>query len=78
VNRAQSEVVSTRIDLKGWPMAGKPVQIYELTGKDWDASNSYGSSSNVNIEHRAVEPAHAQFSYTFPAHSVTVLEFSNQ
>jgi hypothetical protein len=39
------------------------------------AFNAYGSSENVNISHRTEEATQAGFSYLFPPHSVTVLEF---
>lgn len=78
VNRAQNEAVSTQINLKGWQLAGKRAQVYELAGKSWDAFNPYGSIANVSLEHRTVEVTQVPFSYLFPAHSVTVLELSNQ
>jgi len=78
VNRAQNETVATKIDLKGWQMAAKPVQIYELNGKNWDSFNPYGNTDNVNITQRAVTGTQAPLSYLFPAHSVTVLEFTRQ
>jgi len=74
VNSAQNEAVSTGIHLQNWQPAGTPVQVYELNGKSWDAFNPYGSADNVNITHRALEVGQAAFSYSFPAHSVTVLE----
>jgi len=76
VNSAQNEAVSAQIHLAGWQPAGTPVQVYELNGKSWDAFNSYGSADNVNIVPRALEVGQAAFAYTFPAHSVTVLELS--
>jgi alpha-N-arabinofuranosidase len=75
VNRAQSEAVSANINLKEWQQTGTKIQVYELAGKSWDAFNPYGSTENVNIVHHTVEIVRAPFSYKFPAHSVTILEF---
>jgi alpha-L-arabinofuranosidase len=74
VNPEQNEAVSAEIHLKNWQPTGTQAQVYELNGKSWDAFNPYGSADNVNISHRELNVGQAAFSYSFPAHSVTVLE----
>lgn len=74
VNRSQDKPVSTRIHLTGWRPIDDQAKAYILTSKSWDSFNLYGSTANVNIQQRTLEIQHAAFSYSFPAHSVTVLE----
>ena len=78
VNRSQKEAITTKIYLKRWKPTGNKVDVYELNGKSWDAFNAYGNTDSVNIAHHAVEETQTPMSYEFPAHSVTVLELSNQ
>jgi alpha-N-arabinofuranosidase len=78
VNRALKEGVSAQINLKGWRLSGNPAQVFELDGKTWDAFNPYGNPGNVTISHRTAEASQAGFSYLFPPHSVTVLEFGRR
>jgi len=77
VNRAESKDVSAKIQLRGWkPAAGTPARAFEINGKDKVAANPFGSSENVHIREKTTRVAGPSFSYTFPAHSVTVLELS--
>lgn len=66
-----------REPLKSWrPQSGTVARVWELNGKDKVVANPYGSSDNVNIRERQVPLEGLPLSYRFPAHSVTVLEFS--
>lgn len=74
VNRSQDKAVSTNVHLSHWRLAGGRADVYELNGTNWDASNPYGSTANVNIRQHAFEISQPSFPYRFPTHSVTVLE----
>ncbi len=77
VNRSEQEDILTSVQLNGWaPESGSPARAWELNGKDKVAANPFGSTENVNIRERPVTQQGAAFTYRFPAHSVTVLEFS--
>ena len=51
-------------------------RLFELNGKDRDAANPFGSSENVSIREAALAVGNGPLSYRFPAHSVTVIEFT--
>jgi alpha-L-arabinofuranosidase len=77
VNRAESHDASASIGIKGWsPKTGTAARALELNGKDKVAANPFGSSDNVNIREKPVTVSGTSLSYKFPAHSVTVIEFS--
>ena len=76
INRSEDQDLDTEIRVSGRKVgAGQSVRAFELNGKDKVAANPFGSSENVNIREKAVRVDRSPFSYTFPAHSVTVLEF---
>lgn len=76
VNRSEDRAISATVHLSHWLPSGSQAQVYELDGKNWNASNPYGSTANVNIQHHTVNASQPAFAYLFPAHSVTVLELS--
>ncbi len=75
-NASETDEMATTIRLKNWTPAGTKAKVWELNGNDRDAANPYGSTANVNIREKTLSLGLAPLSYRFPAHSVTVLEFS--
>jgi alpha-N-arabinofuranosidase len=73
VNRAEGNAVRTNIRLNGWKVSPE-ARVYEINGNDKNAANPFGSSENVNIREKSWSPAGSEPSYSFPPHSVTVLE----
>jgi alpha-L-arabinofuranosidase len=53
---------------------GNAARVFEINAKDRTAANSLGRSENVNIREKTAPVSGASISYTFPAHSVTVIE----
>lgn len=75
VNGAESTDVEAKISVAGWKPTGGP-QVFELNGPDKVASNPFGSSDKVNIHDKPVTLKPASMSYSFPAHSISILELS--
>lgn len=76
INRSEDQDLSATIRISGWKLASdSPLRVFELNGKDKVAANPFGSSANVNIQEKSLPVERLPFSYRFPAHSVTVLEF---
>lgn len=76
VNKEEAGDISTPIRLHAWtPRSGR---IFELNGKDKNAANPFGSTANVNIRQAELPPWQESLTYTFPAHSVTVLELADK
>jgi len=74
VNRAESGSLNTTLQIKGRNVRGSSARVYELNGKRGVAANPFGSTDSVNIRQRSLQVAGNSISYTFPAHSVTILE----
>ena len=77
VNRAASTDVKTQIGVSGWKSSGT-VDAYELNGPDKTAANPFGSSDVVDIRDKGELSKGGSASYTFPAHSITILELSGE
>jgi alpha-L-arabinofuranosidase len=75
VNRAASTDVKTQISLAGWTPSAR-AHAFELNGPDKVAANPFGSSDIVNIHDKPVTLKPGSMSYSFPAHSITILELS--
>lgn len=77
INRAESTEMPASLRITGWqPHAGSTAHVYELNGNSKVAANPFGSSANVNIRSKNLRLAGAEINYRFPAHSVTIIEFS--
>lgn len=75
VNREEGGEIPVTIRLNQWvPRSGK---VLELNGKNKDSANPFGSTSEVNIREATLQVGSGPVSYTFPGHSVTVLEFAD-
>jgi len=74
VNRHAADDVEATIqftDFKPMPAA----QVYEVSGPDLNAVNDFGSEQ-VGVTEKQVTDAAAIFTYTFPAHSITVMKLA--
>jgi alpha-L-arabinofuranosidase len=77
VNRAESTPIQTQIVMQGWKPDGA-ARSFELNGPDKVAANPFGNADVVNIHEKAVSLEPGALEYRFPAHSITILEFSGQ
>jgi alpha-N-arabinofuranosidase len=75
VNRHQSQPIATSIAVDGVHVDGK-AQAFEINGASPDSENSFAAPENVRIQQKDPVPAGASFSYTFPAHSITLLKLN--
>lgn len=73
INRHATEAISAEIQAEG-AVIGAQARIWELNGPDMAARNSAANKENVGIRDRGAAAAGPRFTYTFPAHSVTVLQ----
>ena len=77
INRNEEQDMSATIDVQGWePQTDCPVQVFELNGKDRDATNPFNSSESVNIRQKTIDIRNLPLLFRFSAHSATVLEFA--
>jgi len=73
INRHKDEDIKGKIELQAFKPERKG-RAYELNAEEVSSANDFDSSDEVKIVEKAVNAVSNQFSYTFPAHSVTVLE----
>jgi alpha-L-arabinofuranosidase len=71
VNRDRDDAHTTTIALDGFTPAR--IESYEVNAAEVSAANTPEHPDTVGIVKRPVAAAGARFSYTFPAHSLTVL-----
>ena len=71
VNRDPGNGVTATIQLTDASFAGEAT-VYEVTGPDPDAVNSFGKQP-VGVEEHLVKPSGSSFEHSFPACSVTIL-----
>jgi len=79
LNRSETLDITTRVESQ----AGRPdsrVRIWELNHPDLKATHTFGDDEKVRPVTRtvSVEVGDGGFSYTFPAHSLTILTFAVQ
>jgi len=74
INRAEETPIASAVTLTKWTGSPSPVRAFELNGKDRDAANPFGRADNVTI--REIPSPQSSPTYTFPPHSITVLEFT--
>jgi len=75
INRHLTDDITTAIHIKGFfPQANAPV--YTLNGPSVESTNEYGRHDTVVIASSGISDAAPDFTYVFPAHSVTVIELS--
>jgi alpha-N-arabinofuranosidase len=73
VNRDRDHALTTMIHL-GDRQAAAGIQVYEVNGADPQMCNSFEQPHAVDIQTRSLDRGGQRFEYTFPAHSLTLLE----
>jgi len=73
INRHREEDIKGQIELRAFKPKRKG-RVYELNAEEFSSANDFDSPDKVKIVEKAVKDVSNEFSYTFPAHSVTVLE----
>lgn len=75
INRDEIRPISTTVHVHGWRIADdSAIRAFELNGANRDAANPYGDPGDVSIRQRSLKPHAGELIYSFPQHSVTVLE----
>jgi len=72
VNRHREDDIPTAIDILGVAV-GREVMRYEVNDPDIRAGNTAEVPNRVGVHERLLTSAAPHFTYTFPAHSLTVL-----
>ncbi|MEM2936143.1 MAG: alpha-L-arabinofuranosidase C-terminal domain-containing protein [Candidatus Bathyarchaeia archaeon] len=73
INRHKDEAIKGKIELQAFKPERKG-RVYELNAEEVSSANDFDSPDKVKIVEKAINDVSNQFGYTFPAHSVTVLE----
>jgi alpha-N-arabinofuranosidase len=72
VNRARERAIPAQIQfVQG--VGASSIEAYEVNGATVDTANSFANPEAVSVQKRSVQSDGHSFSYTFPAHSVTIL-----
>ncbi len=74
INRHKDDSIEAEIVIRDAEVKPK-VKIYELNGPETGAANDFGSPDVVKITEKSMEGAKAKFTYPFPAHSASIIEF---
>ncbi|MHA1263598.1 MAG: alpha-L-arabinofuranosidase C-terminal domain-containing protein [Candidatus Helarchaeota archaeon] len=72
INRHHAHAILTTISIEGFNPASH-AQVLELNGPSHSAYNDFTKKDEVQIYKKDPIPVSEQFTYSFPAHSVTVL-----
>jgi len=71
VNRNPSSDIIADVAVEGFNMTAA-ADVYELNGPGVDASNTFSTPNAVGVKRKQASGLGPKFSYTFPAHSLTV------
>jgi alpha-L-arabinofuranosidase len=75
VNRHRSEPITTSIAIDNAHVDGK-AQIFEINGASAESENSFSEPNNVRIIPKDPVAVATKFTYTFPAHSISLLKLN--
>ena len=75
INRHLTDDIATAVHIKGF-IPQPHAAVYTLNGPGVESTNEYGSHDSVVITTSSISDASHDFTYVFPAHSVTVIELS--
>ncbi|UCD59138.1 MAG: alpha-N-arabinofuranosidase [Candidatus Hydrogenedentota bacterium] len=75
INRHRDEPMETDIDLGGFQPRKKAV-AHEINGPSVEAKNSFEEPDKVRVTEKPFSEAAAEFTYEFPAHSITLMKFA--
>ena len=73
INRHKDNAIAADIQAQEGSFSG-PFEVWEVNGPDTKARNDFGSEVVKTVSKPAVSASGASFSYTFPAHSYTMLK----
>lgn len=73
INRHLTDDIATAIRVNGF-IPQSNAAVYTLNGPSVESTNEYGSHDSVVITASSISNASHDFTYVFPAHSVTVIE----
>jgi alpha-N-arabinofuranosidase len=73
INRHKDNAITADIQAQEGSFSG-PFEVWEVNGPDTKARNDFGSEAVKTVAKPAVSASGASFSYTFPAHSYTMLK----
>lgn len=73
VNLHKEKAINCRIVILGMEVA-QEASIYEINGADVDSFNDEDHPEDVKIATKGLDSCGEEFSYTFPAHSITLME----
>lgn len=73
INRNRASAMETEIDLGEFSPKRK-AKVYEINGPDVGAQNSFDEPDKVGVEEKEFSDAASEFTYEFPAHSITVMK----
>jgi alpha-N-arabinofuranosidase len=74
LNYHQEEKIDCSLVLEGF-LPQKEANIYELNGPDVVAVNDFKNPYNIRVVAKNINYANSHFTYPFPPHSATVIEF---
>lgn len=74
INRHLTDDIITAIHINGF--IPQYATVYTLNGPSVESTNEYGSHDSVVITTSSISDASHEFTYVFPAHSVTVIKLS--
>jgi alpha-L-arabinofuranosidase len=74
LNRSKDRSIAARIENQTMHL-GTSVEVWEMNHADLKATHTFGDDKKVRPTTRTITiaPAGEAFSYTFPAHSLTIL-----
>ena len=75
INRHKDEALEAEISLGEFQPEEKTA-VYEINGLEPSVRNSFEEPENVTIEEKDFSGAASEFTYTFPAHSITLLKLN--
>ena len=77
VNRHRRDDITCEISVSGAEI-GKEGRVHEINGESETAANGFDNPNEVQIVERALDGLGGRFTFTFPAHSVSVLELTTE
>lgn len=75
INRHKDADLECSVNIIGFTPS-KTVKVYELNGPKVESANDFNHPNEVKIKERLFKEGGRQFPYIFPAHSVTIMDFT--
>jgi len=77
INRHKDEALEIEISLGAF-QPKKKAAVYEINGPEPKIRNSFEEPENVKIMEKEFSDAASEFTYEFPAHSITLLKINRE